>query len=249
MHNDATLETASCRRDPPGALEFFKRIETANRSVLVVPEIGKPYHIDRRWLGAHLLFRVRHMSRAYRISVSESLQRVIRAEDHVSTRLEILEILPCDQMADLLAIELEKEGYEREGDLMTKDLDGTRVSVDVKTGEVVVRRESDQSVEVSGSKSGNAYDDVGPSSSKIRENLKNQLDKQLEGQVSEKEQQLQKEVTDALEAELSDLRKELDQVVNRATAAALKQKASSLGQIKELTEDPETGSMTIVLEV
>ena len=33
------------------------------------------------------------------------------------------------------------------------------------------------------------------------------------------------------------------------TAEALKQKAAQLGQIKEMTEDPQSGSMTIVLEV
>ena len=43
--------------------------------------------------------------------------------------------------------------------------------------------------------------------------------------------------------------KQLDQATNRATAKALKQKAAQIGQIKELTEDPESGSLTIVVEV
>ena len=47
------------------------------------------------------------MSRAYRIKVSESLNRVIRASDHVSTQLELLEILPQETMAALLEKELE----------------------------------------------------------------------------------------------------------------------------------------------
>ena len=41
------------------------------------------------------------MSRAYRIRVSESVQRVLRAGDRVSTQLEILEVLPPEQMAAL----------------------------------------------------------------------------------------------------------------------------------------------------
>ena len=48
------------------------------------------------------------MSRAYRIRVQESLRRVVTAEDHVSTQLELLELLPAEQMADLLAAELER---------------------------------------------------------------------------------------------------------------------------------------------
>ena len=41
------------------------------------------------------------MSRSYRIAIRESLRRVIRAHDNVSTQLEILEVLPCDEMAEL----------------------------------------------------------------------------------------------------------------------------------------------------
>jgi hypothetical protein len=41
----------------------------------------------------------------------------------------------------------------------------------------------------------------------------------------------------------------LDQVVNRVTAEALKRKAAQMGRIKEMTEDPQAGSLTIVVEV
>ncbi len=37
--------------------------------------------------------------------------------------------------------------------------------------------------------------------------------------------------------------------VNRVTAEALKEKAAKLGQIKQISEDAQTGSLTIVLEV
>ena len=51
------------------------------------------------------------MSRAYRLRVRETLRRVIRASDHVSSQLELLEILPAEQMAELLAKELVGQGY------------------------------------------------------------------------------------------------------------------------------------------
>jgi hypothetical protein len=38
-------------------------------------------------------------------------------------------------------------------------------------------------------------------------------------------------------------------VVHQVTKEALKQKAAQLGAIKEITEDPKNGSMTIVVEV
>ena len=60
------------------------------------------------------------MSRAYRIRVQESLRRVIRASDHVSTDLELLDILPPEQMSELLAQELQKRGFERDGQSVVK---------------------------------------------------------------------------------------------------------------------------------
>jgi hypothetical protein len=41
----------------------------------------------------------------------------------------------------------------------------------------------------------------------------------------------------------------LNQAVNRVTAEALKRKAAQIGAIKEITEDAQTGSLTIKVEV
>jgi hypothetical protein len=189
------------------------------------------------------------MSRAYRISVKESVNRVIRAEDQVSTELEIIEVLPCEDMARLLADELEKRGFKREGEVMVRTEEGVTVSVDPKTGTVTVRAEMQESVTEETEKTGHGYDDVGPSQDKIRENLKSEAQKDLERKVQERNASLQNKVTDQLEQQLGDIRAELDQAVNRVTAEALKQKARSMGQIKEMTEDPQTGNLTIVVEV
>jgi len=78
------------------------------------------------------------MSRSYRVSVRECVNRVIKAEDRVSTQLEVLEILPKEQMGGLLADELEKQGYRREGNLLVKEEDGVVVSIDAETGELTV---------------------------------------------------------------------------------------------------------------
>src|SRR6187401_630302 len=52
------------------------------------------------------------MSRAYRIRVKESISQDLSASDEVCSDLEILEILPSDQMADLLSGELKGRGFE-----------------------------------------------------------------------------------------------------------------------------------------
>lgn len=192
------------------------------------------------------------MSRAYRIRVRESVSKVITAEDHVSTHLELLEILPADAMAELLKKQLESQGFEEhEGEMIKRDeKEGLIIAVDPKTGEVTVAAEASETVAVEGEASGWGDTDWGrgyrkESEAKLREGLRSDLEKKAEDQAD----RVQSEVTRKLERHLSGVKADLDRAVNRATAEALKQKAATLGEIKELTEDPEAGSMTIVLEV
>jgi hypothetical protein len=189
------------------------------------------------------------MSRSYRIAIRETLRRVMRAHDRVSTQLEILEVLPSEQMSELLAQELEKRGYQRQGEDLTRERDGVKVTVDPKNGSVTVSSESSAEVDLKQEKEGRAWDDVGPSANSVRAQLREQARADLEKQAERKAGELQSEVTDRLEQQLGDVRRELDQAVNRVTAEALKLKAAQMGQIKEMTEDEQTGSLTIVVEV
>src|SRR5438105_12407077 len=102
------------------------------------------------------------MSRAYRIKVKESVTREVRAEDSIRTQIELLEVLPPEQMGDLLAQELEKRGFERQDDgTLVRNGDGVMVSVEPCTGEVTITAEAEQTVEVEGSREGFGCDDVG----------------------------------------------------------------------------------------
>jgi hypothetical protein len=189
------------------------------------------------------------MSRAYRIRVRESLRRVIRAHDRVSTQLELLEVLPPEQMAQLLTEELKRRGFEEKGGRLVRKEKGITVSVDPKGGTVTVESEESHEAALEGEKDGRAYDDLGPNARTVQKQLREELLKDLQRQADQKATELQSQVTDRLEQELGELRRELDQAANRVTGEALKQKAAQLGQIKEMTEDPQTGSLTIVVEV
>jgi hypothetical protein len=189
------------------------------------------------------------MSRAYRIQVRESLRRILRAHDRASTQLELLEVLPAEQMAQLLTEELQGRGFEEKGGALVRQRNGVTVTLDPKSGTLTIETQAEERTVLKGKKEGSAYDDVGPQAKAVRNQLKELLQRDLEKQAGEKTAELQSKVTEKLEQQLGELRLELDGAVNRVTAEALKQKARQMGRIKEMSEDPQTGSLTIVVEV
>jgi FtsH ternary system domain X5 len=190
------------------------------------------------------------MSRAYRVRVRESISQVVRGEDSVGTTLEILEILPCESMAELLRQELLRRGFEERGEGLVRAEGGVVVEVDPASGEVTVRSELAEEYETEGELQGYADEDHGEAGLRRAEvSLREQLKQKLQDGAQAKADEVREQATARLEAELQGLRVELDQVVNRVTAEALKQKAAQIGQIKRMTENPEEGSLTIVLEV
>src|ERR1700733_9075619 len=95
------------------------------------------------------------MSRAYRINVKESLKRDIAASDEVCSDLEILEILPREQMAELLRGELKERGFEEEGagGKLVRTENGVSVAVDPNSGEVSVKAETADEVDLQAERS------------------------------------------------------------------------------------------------
>src|SRR5439155_19941813 len=99
------------------------------------------------------------MSRAYRVSVKESAIRELKGEDAVSTRLELLDILPPEETAALLRTELRNRGFAETGDGTLVRKDGTlTVSVDPCTGEVTVSSRAEATVDLEVHKAGFAID-------------------------------------------------------------------------------------------
>jgi hypothetical protein len=190
------------------------------------------------------------MSRAYRVTVRESVTREVRGSDEIATRLELLDILPPEAMAGLLRESLKQKGFaeNQDGTLSRKDGDVT-VTVDPCDGEVTVKSVASEEVTVKGERDATGWDDAGPSSDQGQSKTREQLRKDLEQRIGKEAERLQQEATAALEKHLHDLQPELGQVVNEVTREALKQKAAQLGTITDIAEDPKTGSMTIKVEV
>ena len=188
------------------------------------------------------------MSRAYRIRISESLRRHIEVGDGIQSTLEILDILPPEQTAALLERELEAAGFTQreDGQWVRTDEDGVEVRVNAADSTVTVTASADEQVDLTREKVVTAWAE---NDANTRERGRESLAGELEREASEREKDLQAEVTKELEGKLGDLRHELDQISNRVTAEALKQKAASMGEVQEISEDPETGSLTIRVKV
>jgi FtsH ternary system domain X5 len=190
------------------------------------------------------------MSRAYRITVDQRLDRVIKASDHVCTELEILDILPADQTAQLLSAELEARGFKRQGSKLVRSDKGIVIEIDPATAEVLVRAEGEESLSLEQKKDAFADADGGRKvADATRKHAEEQLRKSLETQADAEAKKLQQQVSDELEGRLLDLREELNQVVNKVTAESLKRRAAQIGNIKEISEDAKSGSLKIVVEV
>lgn len=189
------------------------------------------------------------MSRAYRIRLSESLRRHVRVEDGVESKLELLDILPADQTAELLAPELEAAGFEREGEGSTtwRRVDnGVEVHIDTLDRTVRVRANEEADIELTRQREVTTWAE---SDARARETGRQSLRRELEGAADAHRRELQSELTKKLEGELGDLRGELDRIANKVTAEALKRKAASMGEVQEISEDPETGSLTIRVKI
>src|SRR5262245_23686152 len=121
------------------------------------------------------------MSRAYRITVKESDTRHLKAGDEICTQLEILEILPPEDMATLLKEELKKRSFE-EQDVVTMNLKDGDVTgtVDPCSGEVSVKAETQETVSQEAKRDATGFNDVGPNEKNLRDRVKEQLKQDLD---------------------------------------------------------------------
>jgi hypothetical protein len=190
------------------------------------------------------------MSRAYRITVKESDTRHLKAGDEICTQLEILEILPPEDMAGLLKDELKNRGFEEQADgRMTRSDGSVTAIVDPCSGEVSVKAEAEETVSQEAKRDATGFNDVGPNESSLRDRVKDQLKQDLDKKFDHEQSRLQNKATEELERHLNELQPEISEVVNRVTREALNQTAQQMGTVKEISEDAESGSLTIKVEV
>src|SRR5262249_7482438 len=165
----------------------------------------------------------------------------LMADDCIETKLEILEILPAEEMGELLTQELERRGFERQDDgtLLRRDDNGNTVEIEPCSGKVTIRSETKETVTLEGNKEGYGYEGSGPRRQRVEEGLSKELKEDLERRAERHQGAMQTAASEKLQKELENLQPEVAEVVHRVTAEALKRKASQMGEIKEISEDAE----------
>ena len=199
------------------------------------------------------------MSRAYRIEVKETLEIKTTAHDRVESKLQMLGLLPPERMAEILGEELVGEGFAPSDSQDTKkgllqkrtcEADGTEllITVDPQLGSVLVETVAQREKTFVGIRSGVVLDTI-PLAKEERKRLQNLVLEDAKAEESREQSKTQKTATNLLEGSIADIRVLMDQVVHRATLRALREKASQMGQIRSIDEDPLQKRLTIVLEV
>src|SRR5262245_40155906 len=167
-------------------------------------------------------------SRPYRLTVKETLQKVLVAEDSVRTKLDLPAILPPEQTGEILARILKEHGFAEDGNTLVRESRGVRTEVDPGSGQVTVSARDSEEIDLSGEGDLPACT---PCAERAKESLRQGLREKLAGEADARNRALQTEVSDRLEGALAELGCELERVSNQVTAQALRRKAASLGQI------------------
>lgn len=183
------------------------------------------------------------MSRAYRVSIRGSVERVVHLEDGVSSRLELLPILSRERMASLLGESLGRRGFVVvAGRARREEGDGVVTEVALETGEVTVHVARDAEIALSRERTAAVYEErLDEERAALEARLAAELDREAEGAAEE----ARVEITAALERRLRDLAPELDRAIAEVSAVALEEKARSLGEVEEIRRDDATGEVTI----
>ncbi len=184
------------------------------------------------------------MSRPYRLRVTETVRRHVVVEDGVTCGLDLLDLLPCEEQDAILAAELSRRGFSVKGGVGRRALEGgVTVEIDITERRVHVSHRREQTIEQTKTSEIRSYKQE--VSEEDRAQARAAASQALE---AETEQERQK-VTAELEASLADLRLELDDIAVKVTQEALRRKAARMGEIESITEDRESGSMTIRIRV
>jgi len=191
------------------------------------------------------------MSQCYQIDLKQSVVRVVRAEDSISYPLELTEILPPEEMGEMLRQVLTAAGWEtaNEDRFETTGPGGERLTIDLETMELTATLEVEKELVAEAGATGQ-----GESNQVARQVARAQLDAKaaaLGQQLEESGQRdVEKETTTRLDESEDARQRQLNELLQQVYTEALKRKAGQLGEILEVRESTgESGDYELLIRV
>ena len=191
------------------------------------------------------------MSQTYHCTLKASVSDVIRVDDQIQRRISLTEILPAEEMKDLLRQALADNGFAQEGgggDRWIIDEGDEHTVLDLDEMVMTTTRSEARTVQKSVTATGRGY---GRSSAKAAakaslEEAKASAQREL-GSLREREQA---DLSAAM-AENDEARQELmHHILQQVYAESLKRKARQLGDVMEISEGTsESGEYELVIKV
>lgn len=192
------------------------------------------------------------MSQSYRVELKSSVSRSVQADDRVSRRIELTEILPAAEMKDLLRAELEAAGFAQDeaspGKLSALGEAGEEIVVDLDAMELTASLAEEREVSTEVSARGSAWNRRAARKQAAEELARREA--QAHGDLEARGKTLQGEVSRKLEESEPGRMRRMNEILQRVYAESLKRKARRLGDVLEVREGvtPE-GEYELVIKV
>ena len=173
----------------------------------------------------------------------------MHVEDGVQTKLELLAILPRDELGEILASELEKEGFSRDGQHMERtDEEGVRVRVDLETGAVTVDASEERELNLEAERSGVVWEEL---LEQARAAMTEEANQELVQQADIEERALREGSSIASWSAGWRVQKKTSTrpLIAPPPKGPLNAEFAQLGEIQEIHEDAESGGLTIRVKV
>lgn len=185
------------------------------------------------------------MSYPYRVVVTRSVNETVAGKDSSHNSISLTPILGEGRMKDLLCEALEKKGFQKQADgTFSRTKDGVNEVFDPKTMTITATAET--SGEIKKEKTVEAHGDAMNRTSveRARAHAEAEVGAKLEKELTINDAdraKKQEELTAAARKALDDSEKARVQDLNEATlevyAEALKEKARTMGEVKEIREN------------
>lgn len=193
------------------------------------------------------------MSQTYKVRIKKTYRETARIGREWRQKIDMLLLLPADQMGNLLAIELEKDGWKKQSDgKLSSSRDQFELEFDPVTQQLKIVYEQEKAVELKVDRELNVYD-VSDDSQRAWQKGESLIHDEANQELSKLVTDKSKELLSDLNASEDDLLNEIDEIfrskVEKAHIEALKQKAKSLGEIQSVSENSEAGEVVIRVRV